>query len=56
MGAEFLTFIAALLEHLTFPRLLLLAGLLFCVSFFWNADKLAALLDAVAKLTRRNDA
>ena len=43
------------ISHLSPPAAFGRAALLY-VSFFWNADKLAALLDAVAKLTgRKND-
>lgn len=50
---EFFNFIAVLFEHLTFARLLLLSGLLLCMSLFFNAHKLAALVNAITRLLRR---
>ncbi|CAK8722910.1 hypothetical protein GCAAIG_12585 [Candidatus Electronema halotolerans] len=56
METELIQFAADLLQHLTFARLTLLAGLLLFMSAAFNADKIAELINAIAKLLRRNDA
>ena len=56
METELIQFLADLVQHLTFARLTLLAGLLFFMSIAFNAHKIAALINAIARLLRRNDA
>lgn len=55
METELIQFLTDLVQHLTFARLTLLAGLLLFMSAAFNADKIAELINAIAKLLRRND-
>ncbi len=56
MESQLVQLISDLVQHLTFPRLALLAGLLLLMSIFFNAHRIAALINAIARLLRRNDA
>lgn len=56
MESQLVQFITDVFQNLTFARLLVLTGLLLFMSLAFNAHKLAALINAIARLLRRNDA
>ena len=54
MDTEVIKLISTAFTEFTFTRLILLIGLFLFTVIIFNADKIAALLETVAKLTRRD--